>query len=156
MYFIIILFILFIFAYILFKVFSTVNLELPESTLKIAGKIFTENKNFFEHEIIVILYQEELITLVGNQNIGSVKVFKNAVICLEKETNKIAVYIDTLRVGYLNKINSSSFVNFLKIKGFSEKDAFEVDAVIMSEELSQWSVKLDIPYDMEKFRFDKY
>ncbi|QSB54614.1 hypothetical protein I6J48_02715 [Acinetobacter calcoaceticus] len=156
MYFIIILFILFIFAYILFKVFSTVNLELPESTLKIAGKIFTENKNFFEHEIIVILYQEELITLVGNQNVGSVKVFKNAVICLEKETNKIAVYIDTLRVGYLNKINSSSFVNFLKIKGFSEKDAFEVDAVIMSEELSQWSVKLDIPYDMEKFRFDKY
>ncbi|MGE8552239.1 MAG: hypothetical protein ACN6NN_15170, partial [Acinetobacter calcoaceticus] len=106
MYFIIILFILFIFAYILFKVFSTVNLELPESTLKIAGKIFTENKNFFEHEIIVILYQEELITLVGNQNGGSVKVFKNAVICLEKETNKIAVYIDTLRVGYLNKINS--------------------------------------------------
>lgn len=156
MYFIIILFILFIFAYILFKVFSTVNLELPESTLKIAGKIFTENKNFFEHEIIVILYQEELITLVGNQNVGSVKVFKNAVICLEKETNKIAVYIDTLRVGYLNKINSSSFVNFLKIKGFSEKDAFEVDAVIMSEGLSQWSVKLDIPYDMEKFRFDKY
>lgn len=156
MYFIIIIFILFIFAYILFKVFSTVNLELPESTLKIAGKIFTENKNFFEHEIIVILYQEELITLVGNQNVGSVKVFKNAVICLEKETNKIAVYIDTLRVGYLNKINSSSFVNFLKIKGFSEKDAFEVDAVIMSEELSQWSVKLDIPYDMEKFRFDKY
>lgn len=156
MYFVIILFILFIFAYILFKVFSTVNLELPESTLKIAGKIFTENKNFFEHEIIVILYQEELITLVGNQNVGSVKVFKNAVICLEKETNKIAVYIDTLRVGYLNKINSSSFVNFLKIKGFSEKDAFEVDAVIMSEELSQWSVKLDIPYDMEKFRFDKY
>ncbi|MGN2483011.1 hypothetical protein [Acinetobacter calcoaceticus] len=156
MYFIIIIFILFIFAYILFKVFSTVNLELPESTLKIAGKIFTENKNFFEHEVIVILYQEELITLVGNQNVGSVKVFKNAVICLEKETNKIAVYIDTLRVGYLNKINSSSFVNFLKIKGFSEKDAFEVDAVIMSEELSQWSVKLDIPYDMEKFRFDKY
>lgn len=156
MYFILILFILFIFSYILFKVFSTVNLELPESTLKIAGKIFTENKNFFEHEIIVILYQEELITLVGNQNGGSVKVFKNAVICLEKETNKIAVYIDTLRVGYLNKINSSSFVNFLKTKGFSEKDAFEVDAVIMSEELSQWSVKLDIPYDMEKFRFDKY
>ncbi|MDA3559430.1 hypothetical protein MKL42_18400 [Acinetobacter sp. AOR15_HL] len=156
MYFILILFILFIFAYILFKVFSTVNLELPENTLKIAGKIFTENKNFFEHEIIVILYQEELITLVGNQNGGSVKVFKNAVICLEKETNKIAVYIDTLRVGYLNKINSSSFVNFLKTKGFSERDAFEVDAIIMSEKLSQWSVKLDIPYDMEKFRFDKY
>jgi hypothetical protein len=156
MYFIIIVFILFIFAYILFKVFSKVNLELPESTLKIAGKIFTENKNFFEHEIIVILYQEELITLVGNQNGGRFKVFKNAVICLEKETNKIAVYIDTLRVGYLNKINSSSFVNFLKIKGFSERDAFEVDAVIMSEESSQWSVKLDIPYDMEKFRFDKY
>jgi hypothetical protein len=156
MYFIIIVFILFIFAYILFKVFSKVNLELPESTLKIAGKIFTENKNFFEHEIIVILYQEELITLVGNQNGGRFKVFKNAVICLERETNKIAVYIDTLRVGYLNKINSSSFVNFLKIKGFSERDAFEVDAVIMSEESSQWSVKLDIPYDMEKFRFDKY
>lgn len=156
MYFILIVFILFVFAYILFKVFSKVNLELPESTLKIAGKIFTENKNFFEHEIIVILYQEELITLVGNQNGGRFKVFKNAVICLEKETNKIAVYIDTLRVGYLNKINSSSFVNFLKIKGFSEKDAFEVDAVIMSEESSQWSVKLDIPYDMEKFRFDKY
>ncbi|MDP9802920.1 hypothetical protein [Acinetobacter calcoaceticus] len=156
MYFILIVFILFVFAYILFKVFSKVNLELPESTLKIAGKIFTENKNFFEHEIIVILYQEELITLVGNQNGGRFKVFKNAVICLEKETNKIAVYIDTLRVGYLNKINSSSFVNFLKIKGFSERDAFEVDAVIMSEESSQWSVKLDIPYDMEKFRFDKY
>ncbi|MBJ9704750.1 hypothetical protein [Acinetobacter calcoaceticus] len=156
MYFILIVFILFVFSYILFKVFSKVNLELPESTLKIAGKIFTENKNFFEHEIIVILYQEELITLVGNQNGGRFKVFKNAVICLEKETNKIAVYIDTLRVGYLNKINSSSFVNFLKIKGFSERDAFEVDAVIMSEESSQWSVKLDIPYDMEKFRFDKY
>ncbi|KHN66819.1 hypothetical protein AV645_03025 [Acinetobacter calcoaceticus] len=154
--FIIIIFILFLFAYILFKLFSKVNLELPEITLKIAGKIFTENKNLFEHEVIVTLYQEELITLVGNQNDGRVKVFKNAVICLEKETNKIAVYIDTLRVGYLNKINSSSFVNFLKIKGFSETDAFEVDAVIMSEESNQWSVKLDIPYDMEKFRFDKY
>lgn len=47
MYFIIILFILFIFAYILFKVFSTVNLELPESTLKIAGKIF---KFYFNEE----------------------------------------------------------------------------------------------------------
>ncbi|MBJ9721106.1 hypothetical protein I5515_04765 [Acinetobacter calcoaceticus] len=153
MYFIILLL---IFAYILFKLFSKVNLELPESTLKIAGKIFTENKDFFEHEIIVILYQEELITLVGNENSDKMKVFKNAVICLEKETNKIAVYIDTLRVGYLNKINSSSFVNFLKIKGFSERDAFEVDAVIISEESNQWSVKLDIPYDMEKFRFDKY
>lgn len=154
--FIIIILILFVFAYILFKVFSTVKLELPESTLKIAGKIFTENKNFFEHEIIVTLYQEELITLVGNQNGDRNNVFKNAVICLEKETNKIAVYIDTLRVGYLNKINSSSFVNFLKTKGFSERDAFEVDAVIMSEKINQWSVKLDIPYDMEKFRFDKY
>ncbi|MBD0210773.1 hypothetical protein IAF39_20275, partial [Acinetobacter baumannii] len=101
-------------------------------------------------------YQEELITLVGNQNGDRTKVFKNAVICLEKETDKIAVYIDTLRVGYLNKINASSFVNFLKIKGFSDKDAFEVDAIIISEKTSKWSVKLDIPYDMEKFRFDKY
>ncbi|MCU4503659.1 hypothetical protein KTI78_10830 [Acinetobacter sp. WU_MDCI_Abxe161] len=154
--FIIIIFIFFVFSYILFKVFSKVSLELPESTLKIAGKIFTENKNFFEHEIIVTLYQEELITLVGNQNGDRTKVFKNAVICLEKETDKIAVYIDTLRVGYLNKINASSFINFLKIKGFSDKDAFEVDAIIISEKTSKWSVKLDIPYDMEKFRFDKY
>ncbi|MFG4552416.1 hypothetical protein ACF0CU_15455, partial [Acinetobacter baumannii] len=51
---------------------------------------------------------------------------------------------------------ASSFVNFLKIKGFSDKDAFEVDAIIISEKTSKWSVKLDIPYDMEKFRFDKY
>ncbi|EMU02721.1 hypothetical protein ABNIH11_09187, partial [Acinetobacter baumannii ABNIH11] len=36
--FIIIIFIFFVFAYILFKVFSKVSLELPESTLKIAGK----------------------------------------------------------------------------------------------------------------------
>lgn len=46
MYFILILFILFIFAYILFKVFSTVNLELPESTLKIAGKYLQRTKTF--------------------------------------------------------------------------------------------------------------
>lgn len=140
----------------LFKIFSKVYLELPERTIKIAGKIFTENKNFFEHEIIVTLYQEDLITLVGDQNSDKITVFKNAVICLEKETNKIAVYIDTLRVGYLNKINSNSFSDFLKIKGFNKKDAFEVDAIIISEKLSLWSVKLDIPYDMKKFRFDKY
>ena len=52
-------------AYFLFNFFSKVYLELPEKTIKIAGKIFTENKNFFEHEIVVTLYQEELITLVG-------------------------------------------------------------------------------------------
>ncbi|MFW1649334.1 hypothetical protein [Acinetobacter nosocomialis] len=156
MFFIIVIVFLVIGACFLIKFFSKVYLELPEKTIKIAGKIFTENKNFFEHEIVVTLYQEELITLVGEQDGDRVTVFKNAVICLEKETNKIAVYIDTLRVGYLNKINAHSFSNFLKIKGFNKRDAFEVDAVIISENLSLWSVRLDIPYDMKKFRFDKY
>ncbi|MEQ1379085.1 hypothetical protein ABLU14_19535, partial [Acinetobacter nosocomialis] len=48
-----------------------------------------------------------------------------------------------LRVGYLNKINAHSFSDFLKIKGFNKRDAFEVDAVIISENLSLWSVRLD-------------
>lgn len=43
-----------------------------------------------------------------------------------------------------------------KIKGFNKRDAFGVDAIIISENLSLWSVKLDIAYDMKKFKFDKY
>ena len=148
--------------FVFFNFIEKVWLELPEKTIRVTGKIFSENKNNFEHEIVVTLYQEELIILVGERSEEKVKVFKIAVILLETETQKIAVYIDTLRVGYLSKINAFEYIRFLKTKGFNENDAFEADALIIGSlidkqlNISKWCVKLDIPNNMHKFRFDGY
>ncbi len=122
----------------------------------------SENKNSFEHEIVVTLYQEELLILVGVKSEENFKVFKSAVLWLEIESNKIVVYIDTLKVGYLNKINAFQYSKFLMTKNFMPDDAFEVDAVIIGSmidpilNISTWLVKLDIPNDMQKFRFNQY
>ncbi len=137
-------------------------MEIPEKTIRVVGKILSENKNSFEHEIVVTLYQEELLILVGEKSEENFKVFKSAVLWLETESNKIVVYIDTLKVGYLNKINAFQYSKFLMTKNFMPDDAFEVDAVIIGSmidpilNISTWLVKLDIPNDMQKFRFDQY
>ncbi len=137
-------------------------MEIPEKTIRVVGKILSENKNSFEHEIVVTLYQEELIILVGEKSEENFKVFKSAVLWLEIESNKIVVYIDTLKVGYLNKINAFQYSKFLMTKNFMPDDAFEVDAVIIGSmidpilNISTWLVKLDIPNDMQKFRFNQY
>lgn len=137
-------------------------MEIPEKTIRVVGKILSENKNSFEHEIVVTLYQEELLILVGEKSEENFKVFKSAVLWLEIESNKIVVYIDTLKVGYLNKINAFQYSKFLMKKNFMPDDAFEVDAVIIGSmidpilNISTWLVKLDIPNDMQKFRFNQY
>ncbi len=137
-------------------------MEIPEKTIRVVGKILSENKNSFEHEIVVTLYQEELIILVGEKSEENFKVFKSAVLWLEIESNKIVVYIDTLKVGYLNKINAFQYSKFLMTKNFMPDDAFEVDTVIIGSmidpilNISTWLVKLDIPNDMQKFRFNQY
>lgn len=43
-------------------------LELPEFTLNIAGKIYSEKGEEYEHEVIVALYQNELKTVIGIQS----------------------------------------------------------------------------------------
>ncbi|WP_252512411.1 hypothetical protein [Acinetobacter soli] len=150
------------FIIIIFKFSERVWLEIPEKTIRVVGKILSENKNSFEHEIVVTLYQEELLILVGEKSEENFKVFKSAVLWLETESNKIVVYIDTLKVGYLNKINAFQYSKFLMTKNFMPDDAFEVDAVIIGSmidpilNISTWLVKLDIPNDMQKFRFDQY
>lgn len=137
-------------------------MEIPEKTIRVVGEILSENKNSFEHEIVVTLYQEELLILVGVKSEENFKVFKSAVLWLEIESNKIVVYIDTLKVGYLNKINAFQYSKFLMTKNFMPDDAFEVDAVIIGSmidpilNISTWLVKLDIPNDMQKFRFNQY
>lgn len=146
----------------IFKFSEKVWLELPEKTICIVGKILSENKNSFEHEILVTAYQEELMVLVGEKSSEKFKVFKSAVMWLEIESNKIVVCIDTLKIGYLNNINAYQFSKFLRTKGFMPEDAFEVDALIIGSvldrdlKISTWLVKLDIPKDMHKFRFDEY
>ncbi len=150
------------FIMIIFKFSERVWLEIPERTIRVVGKILSENKNSFEHEILVTLYQEELLILVGEKSAEKFKVFKSAVMWLEVESNKIVVYIDTLKVGHLNKINAFQYSKFLRTKGFMPEDAFEVDAVIIGSmidpvlNISTWLVKLDIPNDMHKFRFNQY
>lgn len=146
----------------IFKFSERVWLEIPEKIIRVVGKILSENKNSFEHEIVVTLYQEELLILVGEKSEENFKVFKSAVLWLEIESNKIVVYIDTLKVGYLNKINAFQYSKFLMTKNFMPDDAFEVDAVIIGSmidpilNISTWLVKLDIPNDMQKFRFNQY
>lgn len=67
-----------------------------------------------------------------------------------------------MKVGYLNKINAFQYSKFLMTKNFMPDDAFEVDAVIIGSmidpilNISTWLVKLDIPNDMQKFRFNQY
>lgn len=130
--------------------------ELPDSTLNILGKIFNEAGEEYVHEVIVILYQNELKTVVGIESEEFIKVKKNAIIAQEA-TGEIGVYIDTLRVGYLNTNSAREFCNFIKIKGLSPHDAFEVDAIVMGNPKGdEWYVKLNMPNDMHKFRYKLY
>lgn len=130
--------------------------EMPNTTLNILGKIFNEAGDEYGHEVIVILYQNELKTVIGIESEEFIKVKKDAIIAQEA-TGEVGVYIDTLRVGYLNTSSAKEFCNFIKIKSLSEHDAFEVDAIIIGNPKGdKWYVKLNMPHDMQKFRYKLY
>lgn len=130
--------------------------ELPEFTLNIVGKIFSDDGDSYEHEVIVVLYQNELKTVVGIESEKFIKVKKIAIIAKEDE-NTVGVYIDAMRVGYLNGDSADEFSNFIKTRNFSEHDAFEVDTVVMGNPKGdKWFVKLDMPPNMHKFRYKIY
>ena len=130
--------------------------ELPESSLRVVGKIFYEEGEEYEHEVIVVLYQNELKTVIGIESEKFIKVQKNAIIAQET-TGEVGVYIDVMRVGYLNADSAIEFCNFIKSKGFSKRDAFEVEAIVMGNPKGdKWFVKLNMPCEMQKFRYKIY
>ncbi|MFW1953329.1 hypothetical protein [Acinetobacter beijerinckii] len=130
--------------------------ELSESSLRVVGKIFYEEGEEYEHEVIVVLYQNELKTVIGIESEKFIKVQKNAIIAQEA-TGEVGVYIDVMRVGYLNADSAIEFCNFIKSKGFSKRDAFEVEAIVMGNPKGdKWFVKLNMPCEMQKFRYKIY
>ena len=131
-------------------------LELPEFTLNIAGKIYYEEGEEYEHEVIVALYQNELKTVICIQSEKHIKVERTVILAIE-DVDKVGVYLDALRIGYLNKDSAREFCNFIKTKKLSLNDGFEVDAIIMGNlEGDRWLVQLSMPSKLQKFRFKLY
>jgi len=61
------------------------------------------------------------------------------------------------RIGYLDEKSAKEFCNFIKIKGLSKNDAFEVEAVVFGNPKgNKWHVKLNMPSKMQKFRYKIY
>lgn len=85
-------------------------LELPEFTLNIAGKIYSEKGEEYEHEVIVALYQNELKTVIGIQSEKHIKVERIVILAIE-DVDKVGVYLDALRIGYLDKDSAREFCN---------------------------------------------
>ncbi|MGG2096160.1 hypothetical protein ABFY41_11400 [Acinetobacter haemolyticus] len=131
-------------------------LELPEFTINIAGKIYYEEDEEYEHEVIVVLYQNELKTVIGIESEKYIKVERTVILAIE-DIDKVGVYLDALRIGYLNKDSAKEFCNFIKTKKLLLNDGFEVDAVIMGNlEGDKWLVQLSMPSKLQKFRFKLY
>ncbi|WP_336916498.1 hypothetical protein [Acinetobacter modestus] len=130
--------------------------ELPNFTLNIIGKIFFEKDEEFEHNVSVVLYQNELKTVIGIDSEQFIRVKKDAIIAQE-DTGEVGVYIDAMRIGYLDANSAKEFCNFIKIKGLSKNDAFEVEAVVFGNPKGdKWHVKLNMPSKMKKFRYKIY
>ena len=130
--------------------------ELPNFTLNIIGKIFFEKDEEFEHNVSVVLYQNELKTVIGIDSEQFIRVKKDAIIAQE-DTGEVGVYIDAMRIGYLDVNSAKEFCNFIKIKGLSKNDAFEVEAVVFGNPKGdKWHVKLNMPSKMQKFRYKIY
>lgn len=130
--------------------------ELPNFTLNIIGKIFFEKDEEFEHNVSVVLYQNELKTVIGIDSEQFIRVKKDAIIAQE-DTGEVGVYIDAMRIGYLDAKSAKEFCNFIKIKGLSKNDAFEVEAVVFGNPKGdKWHVKLNMPSKMQKFRYKIY
>ncbi|KKW80159.1 hypothetical protein AAV96_06005 [Acinetobacter sp. AG1] len=130
--------------------------ELPNFTLNIIGKIFFEKDEEFEHNVSVVLYQNELKTVIGIDSEQFIRVKKDAIIAQE-DTGEVGVYIDAMRIGYLDANSAKEFCNFIKIKGLSKNDAFEVEAVVFGNPKGdKWHVKLNMPSKMQKFRYKIY
>ncbi|MCH7386648.1 hypothetical protein MMO39_04940 [Acinetobacter modestus] len=130
--------------------------ELPNFTLNIIGKIFFEKDEEFEHNVNVVLYQNELKTVIGIDSEQFIRVKKDAIIAQE-DTGEVGVYIDAMRIGYLDVNSAKEFCNFIKIKGLSKNDAFEVEAVVFGNPKGdKWHVKLNMPSKMQKFRYKIY
>lgn len=130
--------------------------EFPDFTLNIIGKIFFEKGEEFEHNVSVVFYQNELKTVIGIDSEQFIRVKKDAIIAQE-DTGLVAVYIDAMRIGYLDINSSKEFCNFIKIKGLSKNDAFEVEAVVFGNPKGdKWHVKLNMPSKMQKFRYKIY
>ncbi|ENU92765.1 hypothetical protein BJD20_06630 [Acinetobacter proteolyticus] len=130
--------------------------EFPNFTLNIVGKIFYEKDEEYEHEVIVVLYQNELKTVIGIDSEKFIKVKKDAIVAQE-DTGEVGVYIDAMRVGYLNADSAKEFCNFIKTKNLSKNDAFDVEAIIIGNPKGdKWYVKLNMPSKMQKFRYKIY
>jgi hypothetical protein len=130
--------------------------EFPNFTLNIIGKIFFEKDEEFEHNVSVVLYQNELKTVIGIDSEQFIRVKKDAIIAQE-DTGEVGVYIDAMRIGYLDVNSAKEFCNFIKIKGLSKNDAFEVEAVVFGNPKGdKWHVKLNMPSKMQKFRYKIY
>ncbi|WP_288402240.1 hypothetical protein [uncultured Acinetobacter sp.] len=130
--------------------------EFPNFTLNIIGKIFFEKDEEFEHNVSVVLYQNELKTVIGIDSEQFIRVKKDAIIAQE-DTGEVGVYIDAMRIGYLDINSAKEFCNFIKIKGLSKNDAFEVEAVVFGNPKGdKWHVKLNMPSKMQKFRYKIY
>jgi hypothetical protein len=130
--------------------------EFPNFTLHIVGKIYFEAGEEFEHMVGVILFQNELKTVIGIDSEEFIKVKKNALIAQE-ETGEVGVYIDAMRIGYLDSDSAKEFCNFIKTKNLSKNDAFDVEAIVMGNlDGDRWLVQLSIPSKLQRFRYKLY
>ncbi|EQB3946772.1 hypothetical protein ACYJH6_003884, partial [Acinetobacter baumannii] len=102
------------------------------------------------------LYQNELKTVIGIQSEKHIKVERIVILAIE-DVDKVGVYLDALRIGYLDKDSAREFCNFIKTKKLSLNDGFEVEAIIMGNlEGDRWLVQLNMPSKLQKFRFKLY
>lgn len=131
-----------------------------------SAKILPDKDTYFEYEIVgESFYQKELNRIVGPKTEESVEITKEAQLKRDlnnqHDKNAVAVRIDGLTVGYLNKHDAKDFCQLIKRNRFKDTDSFNVDALIVggwkrkgSE--GSFGVKLNMPEDIDSIVITRY
>lgn len=79
-------------------------------------------------------YQDALEKIAGPKEHAAKEFLCKALIVPEQtnqhDKNACAIYIDGMKVGYMERLDAKSYRSFLKSKGFKPTDVFSVDAEI--------------------------
>lgn len=79
-------------------------------------------------------YQEALSKIAGPKEKTAKEIFCKALIVPEPtnqyDKNACAIYINGLKIGYMERLDAKSYLSFLKSEGRKRTDVFSVDAEI--------------------------
>lgn len=130
------------------------------------GKILSSPFAYFEYEIVgESFYQNNLLKIIGSKSEESIELKVNALLQRDlnnkHDKNAVAVYVNDLQVGHLNRHDAKFFCEIIKSKRFKDNDCFDVDGLIVGgwkrkNSEGNLGVKLNIDEEIRNIIIEKY